>query len=159
MKTLKKALFFSFGLLIFLTAIRRFYRVITINISTVSAYIGYSNEPEVAKIEETAGDGVSYNFNRLVKIMESCNAIKNTFYQNFTPYFAHKQEIDMEELKHLLKQLYQERVRFQHYMWELKGYSKNVIPPRQQQSLKYYFHIIEKSIIDLEKIQQKYSNR
>jgi hypothetical protein len=163
MKILKKALFFSLGLLIFLTVIRRFYRVMALQVSSVSAYIGYNSnaheEQNSQAKDEAATSGVHYNFSRLVRLMESCNTIKRTFYQNFTPYFAHKQEIDMDELKHLLKQLHQEKVRFQHYIWELKGYSREAMPARQQRALKYYFHIIEKSIVDLEKIQHKYSNR
>ena len=137
MRVIKKALFFSLGLLVFLVATRRFYRVMMLQSQRFLS--NFSTEQADAHNDSTEQDGgIRYNFNRLVRLMESCAQMKRTFYQNFTPYFAHKQEIDLDELKDLLKQLHYEKVRFQHYTWEVKGYVRGSVPLRQQRAFKYY---------------------
>lgn len=101
---------------------------------------------------------IDYDFNNLVILLEECELIKRDFYADFTPHFARIKEVDRQKVEDLLKQLYQERTSFKHYASELKGCAKHGLSIKKRRSLDYYLNVIQRNILDLERIKKIFSS-
>ncbi|MBS1987966.1 hypothetical protein JST56_03145 [Candidatus Dependentiae bacterium] len=101
---------------------------------------------------------LDYDFNSLVGLLEECDQIKRDFYADFTPHFARVKEVDRQKVEDLLKQLYQERASFKHYAAELKGSAKQGLSIKKRRSLDYYMNVIQRNIVDLERVKKIFSS-
>jgi hypothetical protein len=102
--------------------------------------------------------GVSYNFNRMIDLIDASREIKTAFYAQFTDKSSRKQiekQIDVEALKELLAELYRERVRLRTFLQDLKGSVKEPLTVKNRRAILYYLKVLCKCIDDLEAIIRK----
>jgi hypothetical protein len=97
---------------------------------------------------------VSYDFKKLIKLLDASSQIKH----NVTPFFEKKAKLtklNRTDVEELLKELLRERVTLRNYILDLKGYSTMGMPVKKYRSLMYYLEILEHNISDMRTILQK----
>lgn len=95
-----------------------------------------------------------YDFSTMLKLIDLSRFVKNQLSRH-SGFMPRKRKIDQVEIKTLLDELLRERAKLRNYFWELKGYSKIGIPPRQHRALTYYLEVIDSLISDMRELQTK----
>jgi hypothetical protein len=143
-----------------LVATRKIYRFVRLGIPIT---LSRPTEPSLAEFHKSASFPIvfnegnseaAYDYKNLVELFAECDGIKQDFYNNFTPHFARKKELDPEKMQELLERLYCERARFSQYVAELKGRSQRGISIKKRRSLVYYQGVIQQHIDTLERIKK-----
>lgn len=98
------------------------------------------------------GQGMAYDYRRLVKLVKKAQQIKESFASQFIEEMSHKKRkhLDKSEIRNILSDLYRERVRLTRFTKELKLLRKGQLPIRQSRSLAYYDEVLEKYARSLE---------
>lgn len=108
--------------------------------------------------------GASYNFKRMIDLVEASREVRAAFYSYFSEQSTKKQinsqrdhvgQIDIEALKELLVELYRERVRLRTFLQDIKGNQKEPLTVKNRRALLYYLKVLSKCIDDLEAIIRK----
>ena len=97
----------------------------------------------------------SYNFKRMLELVEASRDVRAAFYAHFTTVHAKKKHIDVQALKDLLAELYRERVRLRSHIQDLRGESKESISIKKRRTLLYYLKVLNQCIHDMENVLRK----
>lgn len=103
------------------------------------------------EIQANQPNGLGYDFATMLKLIDLSRFVKNEF-TGSPGFIARKRKIDHVEIKALLEELLRERAKLRNYFWDLKGYSKVGIPPRQHRALTYYLEVIDKLISEMREL-------
>jgi len=102
--------------------------------------------------------GSSYNFKRMIELVDASREVRTAFYAYFTEGSTKKQidqQIDIDALKELLVELYRERVRLRTFLQDVKGDQKEPLTVKNRRALLYYLKVLGKCTADLEAIIRK----
>ncbi|MFA6527303.1 MAG: hypothetical protein WCT20_02675 [Candidatus Babeliales bacterium] len=98
----------------------------------------------------------SYNFGRLVHLIEESIEVKHRFYAAYLEQARPRKYVDIEAMKDLLAELYREKVRLDSYIFYLRDNKQqsNFIDKRER-SLNYFKKVLLKNIKEIEIILKK----
>jgi len=102
--------------------------------------------------------GSSYNFKRMIDLVDASREVKTSFYAHFSQRSTRKemsQQLDIDALKELLVELYRERVRLRTFLQDVKGDQTEPLTVKNRRALLYYLKVMSKCITDLEAIIRK----
>lgn len=103
---------------------------------------------------ENGGDGFSYDFKRMIKLMNAGSKV----WKDCEPTFESpnkKITISADYVSSLIQELAHERAKLKNYIWDLKGYSKSGIPIKEYRSLLYYLEVMDGHISHMRSILKK----
>ena len=100
-------------------------------------------------------NGPSYNYDNMVLLIGGYRQIEKAFYSDFELFVGHKD--NFEKLQLILEELKKEREIFRKYLQKVKAYYKRFVPTRKNNSLRYYFRVLDTCIDETEEMVEKFS--
>ncbi len=98
---------------------------------------------------------LSYNFNRMLQLIDAATKIKKEFDWSFGSGFffiRKKKKVDLEFVQRLVDELMRERERLLRYIRDLKGRRQSGIPVKRYRSLLYYLEVLENLTVEMRDI-------
>jgi len=98
--------------------------------------------------------GSSYNFKRMLELIEASREVRIAFYAHFTTFPVKKKSLDVEALKELLAEVYREKTRLRSFLQDLKG-DREGLSVTKRRALLYYNKVLGQCAKELEDIMRK----
>ena len=95
---------------------------------------------------------LSYDYTRLIGIIEKTIELKKSFYQQFFSETTAHKSVGRKEVRELLADLYREKVRLVKFDRQMRIRFKGDVPPKRKRTVKHYQRIVDKCISDMEQI-------
>ncbi|NDD53167.1 hypothetical protein EBZ39_04685 [bacterium] len=95
----------------------------------------------------------AYNYDRMLALIAKANEARIAYRAHYAVvHEAAVKPLAIHELKALLEDVYRERERFERYSKNVRVRYKSRIPLRRARSLEYHLQVLDKAIMDLERI-------
>ncbi len=99
-----------------------------------------------------ANSGDYYDYERMLVLLTKLREIKSAYYAKFTDETDRVHRLDIKEIKEILADFYREKERFKRYVIQVRYFYKGEIPRKRAYCLRDHSGVLEKAIIDLERI-------
>jgi hypothetical protein len=152
-KIILLALILVFGSLMVIRVVQRYH-------FGNEQFISLENEVDLAELAVQESDPMatafsdaddSYDFANMLKLIDMAQYVKGTLRGNFG-FATRRKKIEQQEARQLLQALTSERAALRAYIWDLKGHSRNSIPPRRYRSLMYYLEVLDGMVTEMREL-------
>ncbi|MBM3893005.1 hypothetical protein FJ365_01215 [Candidatus Dependentiae bacterium] len=110
-----------------------------------------TREPQPT-FEIATKSGDYYDYERMLVLLTKLREIKSAYHAKFTHETGRVHRLDIKEIKEVLADFYREKERFERYVLQVRYFYKGEIPRKRAYCLRDYSRVLEKAIIDLERI-------